>query len=200
MPFNHNHHYHRLLLRKVPQHARTALDVGCGHGLFARRLEQRGLDVDAIDPSDEVIEVAKQQSNGSKVRFRTADATTCELGQYDYVSCLASLHHTPFDTVTRLRDALNPGGTLAVLGLYDDLPSDRWIDVAAIPANVIAKLAVYTTDRVRGLPPEPPYPPVAVPDLTWEQLKKESSKLLPGRKLRRLVFWRYLMVYRKPIG
>jgi hypothetical protein len=106
----------------------------------------------------------------------------------------------PFDTVTRLRDALNPGGTLAVLGLYDDLPSDHWIDVAAIPANAIARLAVYAADRVRGLPPDPPYPPVALPDLTWEQLKQESSRLLPDRKIRRLVFWRYLMVYRKPIG
>jgi SAM-dependent methyltransferase len=200
MPFNHNHHYHRLLLRKVPAQARTALDVGCGHGLFARRLEQRGLDVDAIDPSEEAVEIAKQQSNGSKVRFRTADATTCELSTYDYISCLASLHHMPFDTVTRLRDALNPGGTLAVLGLYDDLPSEHWIDVAAIPANAIARLAVYAADRVRGLPPNPPYPPVAAPDLTWEQTKQESGKLLPGRQIRRLVFWRYLMVYRKPMG
>lgn len=201
MPFNHNHHYHRLLLRKVPEHARTALDVGCGHGLFARRLEQRGLDVDAIDPAGEVIEIAKQQSNGSKVRFRTADATTCELGTYDYISALASLHHMPFDTVSRLRDALNPGGTLAVLGLYDDRPSDRWIDVAAIPANVVAKLVVYAAERVRGLPPEQqPYPPAKGTDLTWEQLKQDSSRLLPGRTMRRLVFWRYLMVYRKPMG
>jgi SAM-dependent methyltransferase len=200
MPFNHNHHYHRLLLRKVPEHARTALDVGCGHGLFARRLEQRGLDVDAIDPSEEAIEIAEQQSNGSKVRFRTADAITCELRTYDYISALASLHHMPFDTVTRLRDALNPGGTLAVLGLYDDRPSDRWIDVAASPANAIAKLAVYAADRARGLSPKPPYPPSRAPDLTWVQLKQESGRLLPDRRIRRLLLWRYLLVYRKPIG
>src|SRR5262245_21933560 len=168
MPFNHNHHYHRLLLRQIPKHARTALDVGCGHGRFARRLEQRGLDVDAIDPSEQAVEIAEQLSNGSKVRFRTADATTCELGRYDYISCLASLHHMPFETVTRLRDALNPGGRLAVLGLYDDRPSDYWTNLAAIPANVIAKVAVNAADRVRGQPPEPPYPPVAWPDLTWE--------------------------------
>lgn len=200
MPFNHNDHYHRLLLRQVPRNARTALDVGCGNGRFARRLEQRGLDVDAIDPSEQTVEIARQQPNGSKVSFRVADATTCELGRYDYISCLASLHHMPFETVTRLRDALNPGGALAVLGCYDDLPSDHWIDVAAIPANAIARVAMYVADRVRRLPPEPPYPPVALPDLTWERTKEQSSTLLPGRTMRRLVFWRYLMVYRKPIG
>jgi hypothetical protein len=30
MPFDHNDHYHPLLLRQVPRDAVTALDVGCG--------------------------------------------------------------------------------------------------------------------------------------------------------------------------
>jgi SAM-dependent methyltransferase len=200
MPFNHNDHYHRLLLRQLPNEARTALDVGCGLGRFARRLEQRGLDVDAVDPSEDVIALAKQRANGSNVRFRAGDATDRELERYDYISCLASIHHMPFDTVTRFRDALNPGGVLAILGCYDDATvSDRLIDVVAIPANAVARLTVYAKDRARGVAPSLS-PPARNPEMTFEQLKQESQRLLPGRRIRRLVFWRYLLVYRKPVG
>ncbi|MDQ6782291.1 MAG: methionine biosynthesis protein MetW [Actinomycetota bacterium] len=40
--WNHNIHYHRLILDSVPAGARDALDVGCGEGMLARRL-RRGL-------------------------------------------------------------------------------------------------------------------------------------------------------------
>jgi 2-polyprenyl-3-methyl-5-hydroxy-6-metoxy-1,4-benzoquinol methylase len=59
MPFDHNDRYHRLLLRQVPAGCRTALDVGCGTGRFARRLARRGIQVDAIDRSAEVIRAAR---------------------------------------------------------------------------------------------------------------------------------------------
>lgn len=51
MPFDHNDHYHRLLLRQVPRNCGAALDVGCGTGRFARRLARLGMEVDAVDPS-----------------------------------------------------------------------------------------------------------------------------------------------------
>jgi 2-polyprenyl-3-methyl-5-hydroxy-6-metoxy-1,4-benzoquinol methylase len=51
--------YHRLLLRQLPPGCRTALDVGCGTGRFAGRLAQRGLEVDAVDRSAEVLAAAR---------------------------------------------------------------------------------------------------------------------------------------------
>ncbi|CAM5416283.1 Ubiquinone biosynthesis O-methyltransferase, mitochondrial [Streptomyces alboniger] len=120
MPFDHNDHYHRLLLRKLPPHGRTALDIGCGTGRFARLLAARGYEVDALDPSAEVIAEARALGGEGNPRFRGADVTEEELpeGHYDAITCLASLHHMPFGTVTRLRAALAPGGTLLVLGCY----------------------------------------------------------------------------------
>src|ERR1035438_1423379 len=35
-PWNHNIHYHDVVLRSVPPRCRRALDVGCGQGLLAR--------------------------------------------------------------------------------------------------------------------------------------------------------------------
>ncbi len=66
MPFDHNDHYHPLLLRHLPPHGRTALDVGCGTGRFARRLAARGYEVDALDPSQEVIAAAEAAGGGPR--------------------------------------------------------------------------------------------------------------------------------------
>lgn len=39
--WNHNTHYHRLVLDAMPDPCEAALDVGCGEGLLARRLATR---------------------------------------------------------------------------------------------------------------------------------------------------------------
>lgn len=44
-------HSERALLRHTPLHARSAIDVGCGDGVVARALAQRGLRVTALDRS-----------------------------------------------------------------------------------------------------------------------------------------------------
>src|SRR5690348_11518556 len=89
MPFDHNDHYHRLLLRKLPKQGRTALDVGCGTGRFARRLAARGCAVDAVDPAAEVLGAARRIGGGP--RFRRTDVASAGLpkGHYDVITCLA---------------------------------------------------------------------------------------------------------------
>ena len=56
--WDHNSHYHPFLLRRVPPGCRTALDVGCGTGRFARLLATRAEHVDAVDRSTEMISAA----------------------------------------------------------------------------------------------------------------------------------------------
>ncbi|MEO3891572.1 class I SAM-dependent methyltransferase [Nonomuraea sp. B5E05] len=195
MAFDHNDHYHGMLLSLVPRESRTALDVGCGTGRFARRLAELGMEVDAVDPSARVIEtaVAASQDRGGP-RFRRADITETPLPKdhYDYISCLASIHHVPFGTVATLRDALAPGGVLAILGCYrESTPADLAWSLAAVPVNAAARLAMAG----RG---EPSPAPVAHPQMTLAEIQQEAGVLLPGFRLRRLLFWRYLLAYRKP--
>ncbi|MFD4629959.1 class I SAM-dependent methyltransferase [Streptomyces sp. NPDC058284] len=195
MPFDHNDHYHRLLLRSLPPHGRTALDVGCGTGRFARRLAARGYEVDGVDPSAAVV--AEAEALGGGPRYRRADVTGEELpgGHYDVITCLASLHHMPFTTLTRLRDALAPGGALLVLGCYAGMT--RW-DVVASPANAVARATVYATERLRGTYTPSLKPPVRPPDMRLPQIRAETARLLPEARVRQLLFWRYLLTYRKP--
>ncbi|TMR90197.1 class I SAM-dependent methyltransferase [Nonomuraea basaltis] len=193
MPFNHNDHYHRTLLRLVPDGCKTALDVGCGTGRFARRLASRGIEVDAVDPAAEVIEAATAQGGGP--RFHHADITRMELpeARYDYISCLASIHHVPFGTVAALRDALAPGGVLAILGCYPERSAvDYAWSLAAIPINAAARLAVAAGPRDRE---GTPMAPVKPPEMSLQDIRREAGVLLPGSTIRRLLFWRYLIVY-----
>ncbi|SEH02722.1 Methyltransferase domain-containing protein [Nonomuraea solani] len=189
MAFDHNDHYHRALLRLAPRDGK-ALDVGCGTGRFARRLAARGLEVDAVDPAPEVIEAAAPAPG---VRYLHADITDMELpqGHYAYISCLASIHHVPFGTVAALRDALAPGGVLAILGCYPERTvTDYAWSAVAIPVNAAARLA--NSGRGTASPA-----PVRQPEMSLEEIRQEAGVLLPGSTLRRLLFWRYLLVYRR---
>lgn len=115
--FNHNDFYHPFLLRQVPPGCRRALDVGCGTGRFARLLATRAEHVDAVDRAAEMISAAEP---APRVSFLPADIRDLDLpaGSYDFISCIAAIHHMPFGPViTKLRHALAPGGVLAILGL-----------------------------------------------------------------------------------
>ncbi|MFE7568218.1 class I SAM-dependent methyltransferase [Streptomyces sp. NPDC057539] len=207
MPFDHNDHYHRLLLRQMPRSCSVALDVGCGTGRFARRLAGLDVEVRAVDPSEEAIATARALSegmpSGTVPRFEHGDVAELELpkGHYDFISCLASIHHMPFDTVTALRDALAPGGVLVILGCYPEKTRADWAwSLAAVPVNAVARLAFAVTDKMRpasaGSGRDLAKAPVKPPTMPLFQIRQEAAVLLPGFTLRRLLFWRYLLVFR----
>ncbi|MFD8753236.1 class I SAM-dependent methyltransferase [Kitasatospora sp. NPDC059577] len=208
MPFDHNDHYHRLLLRQVPPGCRTALDVGCGTGRFARRLASLGFEVEAIDSSEEAVEAARASSAAAaseqRPRFRHADIDQVELpnGHYDFISCLASIHHMPLGTVRALRDALAPGGVLVILGCYPERTRTDWAwSLTAVPANAIARLIVAVKERISGVRRGGAgvlQAPVKPPTMSLEEIRQEAVVLLPGFTVRRLLFWRYLLVFRNP--
>jgi 2-polyprenyl-3-methyl-5-hydroxy-6-metoxy-1,4-benzoquinol methylase len=60
--WNHNNHYHRFLLKQLPDRCRTILDIGCGTGEFSRLLAKRADKLYAVDLSPKTIEVAKQKA------------------------------------------------------------------------------------------------------------------------------------------
>lgn len=184
--FDHNDFYHPFLLRQVPAGCGRALDVGCGTGAFARALAPHCAEVEAIDRAAAIVAAAHGPAN---VRFVHADLREHELRDYDFVSCVASLHHLPFaETVTRLRDALCPGGVLAVLGLARPTLAD-------VPLGALA----FLPNRVRvAVSPRraAPAPPVMDPDLTLREIRALARELLPGVRIRRHLYFRYSLVYR----
>ncbi|HUR06557.1 MAG TPA: hypothetical protein VM347_28700 [Nonomuraea sp.] len=98
----------------------------------------------------------------------------------------------PFETVSLLRASLAPGGVLAILGCYQEsTPADFAVSLCAVPVNAVARLLSKTG-------PEEAEMVVAKAMTTLPEVKAEAATLLPGALIRRLLFWRYLLVYREP--
>lgn len=119
--WNHNVHYHPLVVDAVPDGCRTALDVSCGDGLPARKLASRAGSVTGVDRSPQMIRLARADVPPENVTFVEADyldGISLDEGTYDFVSAVAVVHHTEFeDAVARLMSLLAPGGRLVIVGL-----------------------------------------------------------------------------------
>ena len=94
-------------------------DVGCGGGIFAEALAQRGAGVTGIDLSEKAIAVARlhQYESGTNVDYRRVAAETLALempGAFDVVTCLELLEHVPepASTIAACSALARPGGTV----------------------------------------------------------------------------------------
>lgn len=208
LSWDHNSHYHDHLLRHVPPHCTRALDVGCGGGRFARALASRGIAVDAIDPEPRMISMARERTPPRlPVDYRVAalEETEPRPGGYGFVSSIASIHHMPFGpSLERMAAALAPGGTLAVLGLYRERDAaDLAAGLAALGPQWAVGLGLRLGRALTGTPNLHKVGPTAEmpvrdPAMGLREIAEEAGEVLPGARLRRLLFWRYSLVYTRP--
>jgi SAM-dependent methyltransferase len=192
--WDHNIAYHDKLIRAIPKESRRALDIGCGDGVFARRLAERFARVDAIDVSPAMIETARRLGEGiTNVHYTVADFMTADLpsGAYDYISAVAVLHHLPLcDALVKARTLLRPGGRLAILGLYrPSSVTDLAIGAVAVPVNEALLLW-------HGRAPNPA--PTLNPSVALREISETVRLVLPGARLNRRLLWRYLVLWRSP--
>jgi SAM-dependent methyltransferase len=162
--------------------------------------------VDAIDRSPAMIELAER---------RVQDTVTCILGdvleyqlprqEYDAIVSDTALHHVPLDqALPVLARALRPGGVLAVVAL-PRIDLREWpFELAAVPGQWLFALAFFLlrmVTRRSWFAVEPSHavmPIVSNPSLTTRDVRRIASAMLPGVQVRRMVFWRYFLVWHKP--
>ena len=99
--------------------ARSVLDLGCGTGVFALMLAERGVDVIGVDPAGASLEVARGKPGADRVRWIHGDASAIPgLVSVDAVTMTANVAQvfvTDDDwlaTLASLHAALRPGGWL----------------------------------------------------------------------------------------
>lgn len=183
-PYNHNDHYHPLLLSLVPDGATTALDVGCGTGALAGKLAAVGLSVTALDADGPALGAAPPTEG---VSYLHGDVMELPLGTYDFVTAVAVLHHLDLGAgLARLQSLVAPGGRLAVLGI-------RRRTLLELPWDVVAVAVSQTYARTRAYVPMTA--PALDPTTTFADIRRAAP---PAARMRRLLLFRYLLTWDRP--
>lgn len=102
---------------RAPLAGKTVADIGCGGGILAESIAQKGANVTGIDLSEKALKVADLHSleSGVPVRYELISAEELaarEPGQYDIVTCMEMLEHVPDPNaiVQACAELVKPGG------------------------------------------------------------------------------------------
>jgi len=207
-----NNHYHNLLLRYVPTPCERVLEVGCGTGSFSRRLTQRAQEVIALDLSSEMIRVARSHSAAlGNLQFHVADFMSWQTTEsFDCIATIATLHHLPAHAAfKKLKTHLRPGGVLIIIDLFE--PERRLLTANGILDATLNVAAMAVCGSLRVLHNGRLKPSRAVRAaweehgktdtyLTMNELSSLAAEILPGSEIRRLLLWRYLLIWRNEIA
>ncbi|MFC0107194.1 class I SAM-dependent methyltransferase [Kibdelosporangium aridum] len=188
--WNHNIHYHPMILSAVPPGARSALDVGCGEGMLARRLREKVPDVVGVDLDRSSIDLAT--SFDDDISYVVADVLTHDFpSSFDFIASVATLHHMDATAaLTRFKSLLRPGGTMVIVGLARPQVRD-------LPYEVAGAVATRVHKRSKGYW-QHPSPVCWPPPETYSSMRRLAATLLPGVRYRRHILWRYSLTWEKP--
>jgi len=104
--------------RQAPLAGREVLDVGCGGGILAEAMAQRGARVTGIDLAEKPLRVAQLHllESGLQVRYELSspeDLAAAHPESFDVLTCMEMLEHVPDPAraVAACARLLRPGGT-----------------------------------------------------------------------------------------
>jgi SAM-dependent methyltransferase len=193
--WNHNSAYHPWIVGRAAPYRGDSLDVGCGEGLLLQRLAPRCRTVTGIDLHEQSTTRARRRvaplANVTVecTRFEDFDpGDAC----FDVVTFVASIHH--MDLSGALRKALGllaPGGELLIVGLAANKSILDWTYAGLTWPFAYAGSRLHRETRNIGVP-------VAEPKQSLSEISATARAVLPGVSIRRALYYRYLLRYRKP--
>ncbi|MGX9899098.1 class I SAM-dependent methyltransferase [Arthrobacter sp. SA17] len=195
--WNHNAAFHGELVARVTAAGGRVLDVGCGDGLLLQKLASAATEAVGIDPDPAAVARAQHRlRDASNTRLIVGDALTdagLEPLSFDVITCVATLHHMPLPAaLSRFRQLLRPDGILLVVGLAANKTPLDWVLSAGqiLPLRVIGRLrheshdvGVITTEPVES----------------FGEIRAATRAALPSAIIRRRFYYRYSILWRKPI-
>jgi SAM-dependent methyltransferase len=147
---------------RVPDGARTVLDIGGGHGWYSAELCRRypQLTATVLDLAGSAKvgrDIIERAGLADRVSHRDGDVLTSELGgPYDVVLCFNLIHHLGPEQVvqvlSKIRAALAPGGSLAILDAFAAPTGRRTASASYLGLFMYLSsgAGVYTPDQLAG--------------------------------------------------
>ncbi|MFY0512721.1 class I SAM-dependent methyltransferase [Streptomyces anulatus] len=154
--------------------ARRVLDIGCGTGVFALLLADRGIEVVGVDPARASLDVARAKPGGDRVRWIHGDTAALPPLRVDLVTLTANAAQEIVDpgdweaTLHGAYEALRPGGQLVfetrdparrawetwnresshrVTEIPDAGPVETWVEVTEIVGPLVSFRWTYVFRR-----------------------------------------------------
>jgi 2-polyprenyl-3-methyl-5-hydroxy-6-metoxy-1,4-benzoquinol methylase len=197
VPWNHNIAYFPFIEKVAnARPRRSALDVGTGDGMLASRLAASIPLVVGLDLHQEQVDDASgRYPDQPGLSFRVGDVLDVQLADapFDFVACSSTLHHFDLSAgLARLAELTEPGGTLVVVGLARNASAIDWIlsGLSVVPVR-IARIGRGWHDH--GAPKRDP-------GESWKEIQRAVADLLPGATFRRRLYWRYSVIWNKPVS
>ncbi|MDX8382497.1 MAG: bifunctional 2-polyprenyl-6-hydroxyphenol methylase/3-demethylubiquinol 3-O-methyltransferase UbiG [Ghiorsea sp.] len=183
----------------------TVLDVGCGGGLLAEGMAQRGAMVTGVDRSPKALSVARLHAEqaGVAVDYQENDAETWAQTHpqtYDVVTCLEVLEHVPDvpRAVAACAAMLKPGG-LFFFATLNRTP-ESYIKAILGAEYVLGWLPKGTHQYAKFIKPSEMIAAVRRADLQEKDMQGMSYALLSGHfYLSHHLDVNYLGFARKPL-
>ena len=128
------------LLREQP---RNALDVGCGTGIAARHLMERGIDVLGVEPDERMAAVARR--SGVTVEIGHFESWEPAGRTFDLLTAAQAWHWVdPQRGAAKAAEAVRDGGRLAVFWNLAQPPAELASAVEPVYARLAPELQPYS--------------------------------------------------------
>ena len=104
------------------------IDIGCGEGRFVRAMAEHGIEGVGIDPTETLIDAARQRDPSGDYRVGSAEALPFADGGFDFALFYVSLCDIP-DYLAAVREAVRvvrPGGRILVANLASYNTAGAW--------------------------------------------------------------------------
>jgi 2-polyprenyl-3-methyl-5-hydroxy-6-metoxy-1,4-benzoquinol methylase len=195
--WNHNTAYHRWLMSIAAEHRGDVLDVGCGDGLLAQRLAPVSRSVTGIDSDPAALRRARARLTGDDrvaVHETTFDNYDAGRARFDLITFVATIHHMDLEaSLRKARELLRPSGEIAIVGLSANKTLRDWIwSGLCLPVVWICSRLHHETRDI-GVA-------VAHPREGLDEIRRVADEVIPGADVRRALYYRYLLRWRRTVG
>jgi len=201
--WNHNNCYFNQLIKLIPDNIETCLDIGCGKGELSFMLSQKAERVIAVDLADKMIEKAKALHPNKNIEYICGNILDMEFenNSLDVIITTATAHHLPNEWLLDFaKDKLKKGGKLIILDLVKAKSlSDYIIWGSAFFPNVIMNLIKNGRLQKDDEHAKKVWERHSKHDtyMTMDEIRLLAREHIPTAKIKRKLFWRYLLVWQK---